>query len=310
MQMKQTTNKVLMIAPTNFGFNEEAFLTNSFQNRPTEDEIDSIQSLARSEFDALVNQLRAREVDVCVFEDLPDSETPDSIFPNNWISMHQTGELITYPMAVSNRRAERRDDIINHFIEKYNYSRHDLSGVEHRNVPAYLEGTGSMIFDHHNKLIYAAISPRTSLEILKEVAAILGYTAIPFQSFGKTGELIYHTNVLMSVGDKFVVIGTGTIASEDRERVVKSIECSGKRCIEITNEQVYNHFAGNMIQLQNAKGETILVLSESTVQSLTEEQLNLFKAHNDHLLIGSIPTIEKIGGGSVRCMIAEIFVPA
>ncbi|MFT5777279.1 MAG: hypothetical protein ACI837_000210 [Crocinitomicaceae bacterium] len=309
MEMKQTTNTVLMIAPTRFGFNEEAFLTNSFQNRPEESEHEVIQQEARMEFDRFVDQLQELDVHVLVFEDHPFSKTPDSIFPNNWISLHQTGELITYPMAVSSRRGERREDIVDYLIEEYGYAPHNLSASENMNPPAYLEGTGSMIFDHQNKLIYAAISPRTSWQVLKKVEKTIGYTTIPFQSFGKAGELIYHTNVMMCVGDSYVIIGPDTLDPLDRDEVLDLIQESGKTRIDLTNDQVYHHFAGNMLQVENKKGETILVLSESAEKSLTGEQKKQLGSLNDHLLIASIPTIERIGGGSVRCMLTEVFSP-
>ncbi len=301
----QTAHTVLMVEPTRFGFNEEASATNSFQNRPDENAA-TIQEKALEEFREFVEKLGEKKINVIVYRDLEDSQTPDSIFPNNWFSTHRSGHLHLYPMAVSNRRKERRPDIIASLIaegfELRDYTPYEASS-------AFLEGTGSMIFDHDNHLIYAALSPRTNEDILEEVAMDLGYAPITFHSMGRNGELIYHTNVMMCVGQQFVAIGLDTIQHSDRRKVVDTIRSSGKEIIELSNDQVYNHFAGNMLQLQNMENERILVLSETAYQSLTEDQLEAFGRHNDAILPVSIPTIEHIGGGSARCMLAEIFFP-
>ncbi len=306
---KQTTHQVLMIRPTNFGFNEEAFLSNSFQNKPTEKEEGSIQSLALQEFDAFVDQLKSVGVDVIEFEDVPNSQSPDSIFPNNWISTHENGLLFTYPMTVSNRRKERRQDIIDFLIAQNGYRSIDLSLSENHQPPQFLEGTGSMIFDHHAKRIYAAISPRTDEMLLHLFAKQLGYSVVSFTAYGKAQEKIYHTNVMLCIGDTFAVLGADTIDEQHRKMVIESLENDGKEIIYLSNDQVYNHFAGNMLQLQNTNGEHVLVMSDSAFNALTEEQLGLIKKHNEHILHVSIPTIERIGGGSARCMIAEVFSP-
>lgn len=301
----QLTDTVLMVAPTRFGFNEEAFQTNSFQNVPTSESDDNIQELARLEFDTFADTLKNKGVDVLVFEDHIASETPDSIFPNNWFSTHITGELITYPMAVSNRRKERREDIIFELSKTYGY--HRVPFEQHEAQAAYLEGTGSLIFDHHNKTVYAAISPRTHVNVLKDVADQLGYRPIAFEAFGKTGEQIYHTNVMMCVGVSFIAIGIDTIAPADRERIESELLQSKKEIINLSNEQVYEHFSGNMLQIKNVQGERILVMSEKAFSSFSAEQIETFRRHTDHIVKARIPTIERIGGGSARCMLAEIF---
>ncbi|MDX2359701.1 MAG: arginine deiminase-related protein [Crocinitomicaceae bacterium] len=306
--MKQTTHTLLMIEPTNFGFNEEAFLTNSFQVRPDSDELGTVQEIVAQEFLDFVEQLRAAGVNVLVYSDREKSQTPDSIFPNNWISTHQTGELITYPMAVPNRRGERRNDIITDLIAQHNYKRIDFSDYETLSSPQFLEGTGSMLFDHIGKTVYGAISPRTDLSLLQKLGDTLGYSVVPFTSYGKSGELIYHTNVMLCIGDTYACVGVDTIADSDKSKVIDALKESGKEIIELSNDQVYNHFAGNMLQVENNHGESILVMSSSAYNSLTNEQLTQLKAHNDHLLPAEIPTIERIGGGSARCMLAEIFV--
>ena len=295
-----------MVSPTRFGFNEEAYLTNSFQNR-VELSNDELQNKAKSEFDAFVQQLKDLQVDVLIYEDIPDSTTPDSIFPNNWFSTHVTGELFLYPMAVKNRRAERREHIIQDLVDSYGYSTTDLSHFETAEPPLFLEGTGSLILDHRNKVAYAALSPRTSQVVLDVFAQHLGYEVVSFEAYGKTGELIYHTNVMMATGDNYVIVGLDTIAEQNRVRVETKLRASGKELITLSNDQVYNAFAGNMLQIRNTKDETILVLSQKAMDALSEEQLDDFTRLNDHLLAIEIPTIEKVGGGSVRCMLAEIY---
>lgn len=304
---KQTTHTVVMVEPTRFGFNEEAAATNSFQNKPDSSEQNLIQQGALNEFREFVEQLRARGVNVVVFQDEKDSTTPDSIFPNNWFSTHRSGEFITYPMAVSNRRKERRKKIIDGLTTVHGYSEIDFAHNE--NKERYLEGTGSLIFDHDARFVYAAESPRTHPDLVKEIGKMLGYSPVLFKAFGKAGELIYHTNVMMCVGRTFVAIGMDTLAEDDKIQVRYAIRKSAKELIELNNDQVYNSFAGNMLQLENQDGESVLVMSETAYDSLTQEQLFLFNSHNDHIVPISIPTIERIGGGSARCMLAELFLP-
>ncbi|MCB0478665.1 MAG: amidinotransferase [Crocinitomicaceae bacterium] len=301
----QLTNTVLMVAPTRFGFNTEAFLTNSFQNQPKENGLKT-QAKALAEFNGFVAKLRNVGVEVLVFEDLPNSTTPDSIFPNNWFSTHQSGELITYPMAVPNRRAERRSDIIESLVNQYGYSHIALE--KHEADEGFLEGTGSMLFDHSNKVVYAAISPRTIAQVLEEVAQLLEYEVVAFESLGKSGELIYHTNVMLCIGASFIAIGMDTIAAKDQQKVKDQLEKSGKEIIFLSNEQIYEHFAGNMLQVLNSSGEKVLVLSEAAYQSLSSDQLKQFQKHTDHFVRAEIPTIEFVGGGSARCMLAEVFI--
>ena len=268
---------------------------------------DELQNKAKSEFDAFVQELKDLQVDVLIYEDIPDSTTPDSIFPNNWFSTHVTGELFLYPMAVKNRRAERREHIIQDLVDSYGYSTTDLSHFETTEPPLFLEGTGSLILDQRNKVAYAALSPRTSQVVLDEFAQHLGYEVVSFEAYGKTGELIYHTNVMMAIGDNYVIVGLDTIAEQDRARVETKLRASGKELITLSNDQVYNTFAGNMLQIRNTKDETILVLSQKALDALSEEQRDDLTRLNDHLLAIEIPTIEKVGGGSVRCMLAAIY---
>lgn len=303
---KQTCRAVLMIEPTCFGFNEESFATNSFQHRSEEDQED-IQDQAQMEFLAFVDALNEHGVDVHHYTDEPNSKTPDSIFPNNWISTHQEGQLCIYPMAVPNRRAERRADIIENLLDEgfalKDFTFHELDGQ-------YLEGTGSMVFDHDARLIYAALSPRTNLDVLNKVAKELNYTAVPFRAFGAAGELIYHTNVMLCIGENFIAVGIDTVDEADRTGLMETLKASGKSLVLLSNEQVYQHFAGNMLQVRSILDERILVLSSKAMESLNADQLAILQSNNEHLLPISIPTIEHIGGGSVRCMMAELFFPA
>lgn len=301
---------VLMIKPVQFGFNEEAFETNKFQQKVDNLSQTEVQEKALQEFNLFVQKLKDLHVNVLVYNDSKETFTPDSIFPNNWISTHSNGMIITYPMLPKNRQQERRKDIVLDLFSRYGYSYLiELEDHEDAEPPKYLEGTGSMVMDHQKRIIYAAISPRTDEKVLAELAKHLKYRVVSFTAFGAQKENIYHTNVMMCVGENFIIIGKDTIAEEDRERVMDSIGKANKAVIELTNEQVYEHFAGNMLQLRNNENETILVMSEAAQNSLTKEQLKKLNKRNDHLLNVAIPTIEKIGGGSARCMLAEVYQP-
>jgi len=305
----QITDTLLMIRPTNFGFNEEAFLSNSFQNKPLKEEEEFVHTLALDEFNAYVSQLKELKVNVLVFDDIPNSLSPDSIFPNNWISFHENGSLFQHSMMVENRRKERRADIVEFFETKYGFNSTDLSSSENRVHPTFLEGTGSMIFDHSSKKVYAAVSPRTDAELLTDFASKIGYDSIQFEAYGGKGEAIYHTNVMLCIGEDYAVVGLDTIKESQRELVKNTLIKDGKEIIELTNDQVYNHFAGNMLQIKNKQEERILVMSQNAFESMTSDQIKQLELFNRHILHVSIPTIEKIGGGSARCMIAEVFKP-
>lgn len=306
--MKQTTSTILMIEPTNFGYNPDTAETNAFQQQLSNFTPGQVQDMALLEFRNAVEELRKLGVEVITFRDLENSVTPDSIFPNNWFTTHQEGKLITYPMAPASRRGERREDIIRHIKETCQCGEHvALEFYEDRENPVFLEGTGSLVLDRVNKIAYAATSPRTSLEPLQHFCDTLGYDAVTFEAYGPAGELIYHTNVMMCIGDTYAVVGMDVVDEQDREKLYASLTGSGKEIIEISKEQTHQHFAGNMLQVENKKGERILVMSKTAYESLSEEQLERLKAHNEHLLYLPIHIIEKIGGGSIRCMIAEIF---
>lgn len=305
MKRTQNTSEILMISPTCFGFNEEAFKTNSFQNRPLKNE-ESINELAKKEFDCFVEALQKLGVKVRVSSDFPNSGTPDSIFPNNWFSTHTDGQLVLYPMAVKNRRKERRSDVIDELISEYSYEKIDLTHFE-AGEQAYLEGTGSLVLDREKKVAFAAISPRTDEKVLDEFCELMDYQKVSFKAKGKDQEEIYHTNVMMCIADRYVILGLDTVDEEERAFVRGQVNDLGKEIIELTNHQVYEEFAGNMLQLKNEKEESILVMSAKAHAGLSAEQLDRLTVLNDHILAVKIPTIERIGGGSVRCMLAEIF---
>lgn len=305
MKSVQLASKVLMIRPTAFGFNEEAYKTNAFQNPP--ERALEVNALAAAEFDSFVEKLEASGVEVLVISDVSDSKTPDSVFPNNWFSTHEDGRMLLYPMAISNRRAERRLDVIGQLMKTGHYAVEDWSAYEANESPMFVEGTGSLIFDHDSKVVYAALSPRTDAMLVDRIAKSLNYLPVKFHALGKAGELIYHTNVMMSIGDRFVTIGLDTVSKEDRPAVLNALSNSGKEIIELSNEQVYEHFTGNMLQLNNDQGETVLALSSKAYKNLNSDQLNKLDQYVDHYVQAEIPTIESVGGGSARCMLAELY---
>lgn len=307
--MSFLTDTILMVEPSNFGFNVDTAISNSFQLKPEGFSDVQLADQALQEFQSFVKQLEDHGVKVLMFKDKPNSQSPDSIFPNNWFSTHPSGELISYPMAIANRRLERREDILQHLISVYSYQHLALHYYEEQTPPLFLEGTGSMVLDRENKTAYASLSPRTHILLLEEFCDKLAYSLVSFQSFGPADEAIYHTNVMMCIGDHFALVGLDTIHKKDRNRLIKSLENNNKEVIELSNDQVYQSFAGNMIQLRNMANEKVLVLSKAAFDSLNAHQLERINHYNDHIITAPIPTIEACGGGSVRCMIAEIFKP-
>lgn len=299
-------SKIIMIRPASFGFNPETAGSNAFQKNNPELSQNS-GKLAQQEFDNAVAVLRNAGVEVHVFEDTPSPAKPDAVFPNNWISLHENGTIVLYPMLSEKRRLERRDDIVKELIRKYAVSQvHDISASEQEGK--FLEGTGSIVFDHLHRFAYAALSPRTHLNLFQNLCSIIGYKPVAFHAADKNGSEIYHTNVLMCIGSRFAVICDEAITDEkERENVLKTLRETDHQVVSISFDQM-NAFAGNMILLRNQAGEDILVMSESAHNSLSKEQYNEL-AKFARLLPLSIPTIETLGGGSARCMIAENFLP-
>lgn len=304
ISLKQFTNRVLMVRPAAFGYNNETAESNAFQNQVTLSKEEILQN-ALTEFDGAVEILRDAGVEVFVAQDTPFPEKPDAVFPNNWISFHSNGELILYPMEARNRRCERRLELVVELQQKLNFAQvFDLSYFEEKSL--FLEGTGSVVFDHANKKAYAAISSRTNEEVLNELCAHLNYNPILFHAEDELGQAIYHTNVIMCVGPSFVVICLEAIATaSERVLVLESIRNSGKEVLDISMHQLKN-FAGNMLVLKNKEEEPLLILSATAKESLNQNQIN-FLSESARLVVLPIETIETIGGGSARCMLAEIF---
>ncbi len=302
----QTTNTVLMIEPVAFGYNEQTAVNNYFQVQQE----GNVQGEALKEFITFVEKLRAKDINVITVKDTPDPKTPDSIFPNNWVSFHADGKVVLYPMFAENRRLERRDDIISQIKEQFDVTE-IVDYSQNENGNKYLEGTGSMIFDHENRIAYGSVSLRLDEELFRKFCSEFGFKPIVFHSYQTAGEErlpIYHTNVMMCVADQFVVICLDCIDDElEREKVVETIKNSGKELIEISEDQMQN-FAGNMLQVQNNSGEKFLVMSQSAYRSLNPEQVSAIEKYCE-IIYSDLEVIETNGGGSARCMLAEVFLP-
>ena len=302
----QTTDTVLMIEPVAFGFNEQTAVNNYFQIQQE----GNVQDKALKEFNDFVEKLRAKDINVITIQDTLEPKTPDSIFPNNWVSFHADGKVVLYPMFAENRRLERRDDIINQIKEQFEVTEViDYSGAEKDNL--FLEGTGSMIFDHDNKLAYGSVSLRLDEGLFRKFCSEFGFQPVVFHSYQNAGEErlpIYHTNVMMCVADQFVVICLDCIDDEsERNNVIETIKNSGKELIEISEDQMQN-FAGNMLQVQNKSGEKFLVMSQSAYKSLNRGQVSAIEKYCE-IIYSDLEVIETNGGGSARCMLAEVFLP-
>ena len=296
-----------MIRPASFGYNPETAASNAFQSSEGAENKEEIQTQALAEFDAFVEKLRSVGIDVIVVEDLPDPVTPDAVFPNNWISFHTNGTVVTYPMYAPTRRHERRGDVFNILAKDFDIlHRIDFSGNEAQN--RFLEGTGSIVMDRANRLAYACKSPRTDVGLLEEFCEWADYEKVQFDAVDAEGQDIYHTNVMMAMGDDFVVICMDTIRDEqERAQLEYYFRETEKEIINISLEQM-NQFAGNMLQVENKEGKTYLVMSEQAFKSLHTEQISHIERHTT-ILHSPLYTIEKYGGGSARCMLAEVFLP-
>lgn len=301
----QTTSNILMIRPVAFGLNIQTADSNAFQNKNASQE--AVQEKALKEFDAFVEKLRALKINVTVVEDTITPHTPDSIFPNNWISFHENGDIFLYPMQAENRRLERRDDLVDQLKNDFNVGEiHDLSEAEKNGF--YLEGTGSMVLDRENKIAYACLSIRTQENVLDKFCDKSGYKAVKFHALDQNGFAIYHTNVMMCVGDKFVVVCFESITDIiEREFLKQSFIDTNKEIIEISFAQM-NQFGGNMLQVKNTDDKSYLIMSERAYLSLNDIQKAQILKYAEPLY-SSLTTIEDNGGGSARCMMAEIHLP-
>lgn len=301
MTTTQSTNTLLLVRPTNFGFNAQTAVNNSFQTK-TEDS--DLQKHALKEFDKLIETLIAAKVNPIVVNDEPQSQLPDSIFPNNWFSTHSDGSLCLYPMFAENRRLERKDSIINILKNDFEVKNiFDFTHYEEQNK--FLEGTGSIVLDRVNRIAYACLSPRTDEEVLDDFCEKLQFKKCCFHAWFDNKE-IYHTNVMLAVADKYSIICTKSITNNSElKNVIENMFTTGKEIIEISIEQM-QHFAGNMLQISNSDGEKFLAMSSQAYKSLSAEQIRKIEQYNN-ILHSDIKTIETAGGGSLRCMMAEIF---
>jgi len=306
--MKQMANSFLMIEPISFGFNDQTAVNNYFQQKDNPGNID-IQGLALTEFKIFVEKLRSKGLDIIVVQDTLEPHTPDSIFPNNWISFHPDGRVAIYPMYAQNRRNERRNEILQLLKEEGFSFLKILDYTSFEKQYHFLEGTGSIVIDHLNKIAYAALSERTNKELFIYVCNDFDFKPVYFNTSqivnGKKCP-IYHTNVMMSICDKYAVVCLDSIENvQERNNVINSIVKKGKEIIKISEYQMLC-FAGNILQVANKEGDRFLVMSQSAFDSLTRYQINRLSSFNE-IITATIPTIEKYGGGSVRCMMAEIF---
>ena len=301
-----------MIRPVAFNYNVQTAVNNHYQNaNDFNNNSNQINLRAQAEFDNFVLKLRSFGVKVIVFQDDDKFDTPDSVFPNNWISFHSNGDIALYPMFAENRRNERREDVVK-YIEKNNYSIRnviDYSSAEESNI--FLEGTGSIVLDRLNRKAYCAISERSNEDLLIEFCEDFEYIPVIFNAFQpikQSRELIYHTNVMMCIADKFVIICLDCIDDKnERNNVIEHLKDDGKEIIEISENQV-NSFAGNMLQILDRNNDSLLIMSESAYKVLTSAQKNIINKYAK-IVFSSLNTIETYGGGSARCMMAEVFLP-
>ncbi len=308
---RQCADAVLMVRPQCFGYNPETALTNAFQHPEGQA---AAAAAARDEFDAFVTTLRGEGVRVCVVEDTPEPAKPDAVFPNNWVSLHADGTVVLYPLQAESRRSERRYQAVQAAVESagFRISRVlDLSAYERDG--RYLEGTGSLVLDHPRRLAFVCRSPRTDLRVLEHWSRELEYEPIVFNAADETGRPIYHTNVLLSLGLRAAIVGLEAIAAADRGRVLERLQATEREIITLDQSEL-RHFAANVLELatwDEALGEYhLLVMSATARRALPAETFARVAACVDEVLVAPVPVIERLGGGSVRCMLAEVFLPA
>jgi hypothetical protein len=300
--MPQITQNLIMIRPVSFAFNEQTASTNTFQS--TDRGRQDVQQRALREFNQMAARLRDEGLNVFIADDTDEPHTPDSIFPNNWFSTHEDGTVVLYPMQAENRRYERRPDIFDALSDQYQLLEMiDLTAYEKENK--FLEGTGSLVLDRDLRIAYAALSPRTDAEVAKLFANKMGYELLLFTATDKKGIPVYHTNVIMCVADEFLVVCMESIHNPDQRKAI--VQSTSKEIITITASQM-ELFAGNMLQVKNAANERLLLMSKTAYDSLTPEQITRLEKYN-RIMYFDISTIEQHGGGRVRCMLAENFLP-
>ena len=309
--MQQITNTILMIRPFQFRMNEQTAVNNYYQKVLKDTLAVTINAKAQKEFDAFVLKLKNKGVDVIVVNDTESPNTPDSIFPNNWISFHENGDVGLYPMFAENRRLERREDVLETLEDKGFIIENVVDYTEAEEFDVFLEGTGSMILDRENRKAYCAMSPRADEELFIEFCEDFEYTPVIFtanQTVNNQREAIYHTNVMMCVAKDFAIVCLSSIDDKkERKNLLKHLKENGKEVIDISEDQVTS-FAGNMLQVIGKDKQQFLVMSSSAFNSLRKDQLQKIEKYN-HIIHSSLETIESCGGGSARCMMAEVFLP-
>jgi hypothetical protein len=302
----QSAGTVLMVRPASFGFNPQTAASNAFQSSAAMSDAEA-PARVLAEFDAMAEALGRAGVNVVVAEDTRDPVKPDAIFPNNWVSFHADGTVALYPMLAPNRRLERRDEIVEQVVRGgFRVSRTvDLTHREQENK--YLEGTGSVVLDRRHRIAYACVSPRTDLDVMGEFAQLLDYDLVAFDAQDGAGQAIYHTNVLMAIGSGFAVVcGASIMAEAPRDAVFSKLRDTGHEVVDISLAQM-QEFAGNVLELASPRGN-VLAMSDRALRSFNPNQLRALESHAE-LLAVPIPTIERLGGGGVRCMLAEVHLP-
>ena len=306
---RQISSDVMMIRPVAFAGNPQTRPSNAFQQVDAGGEAAASQAAALREFDGLVAALEQAGVTVHAFEDTPEPHTPDSIFPNNWVSFHADGTVVLYPMLAENRRLERRLDLIEALSVRHGFhAARVIDLTRHEHTGRYLEGTGSLVLDRLHRIAYACVSPRTDLDVLGDFAQQLDYDIVAFEAHDANGQAIYHTNVLMSVGERFAAVCLEAIRADERDGVLNQLRGTGRAVVELSLEQM-NAFAGNMLELGSSLTGSVVAMSERARDALTAGQRATLESSAGPIVAAPIPTIEKLGGGSVRCMLAELHLP-
>jgi hypothetical protein len=307
-QEPQSARAVLMVRPASFGFNPQTAASNAFQRAADAPGGDETQRLALSEFDALARALQRAGVEVLIASDTPRPAKPDAIFPNNWVSFHVDGTVALYPMLAPNRRAERREEILEQVVREGRFRVSRTVDLTHREAEGkFLEGTGSLVLDRAHRVAYASLSPRTDLDVLGEFAQLLDYELVTFEAGDAAAQSVYHTNVVMAIGTGFAVVCGEAIAQQPhRDAVFNKLRAAGHDIVDITQRQM-QEFAGNLLELAPAGGP-VIALSTTAWSSLGLAQRRILESHAEILPV-AIPTIERIGGGGVRCMLAELHLP-
>jgi hypothetical protein len=313
MLRKQAANRVLMVRPAAFGFNADTAGSNALQRPALADEA-TTQASACEEFAALAEALLLAGVGVCVVQDTPQPPKPDALFPNNWVSFHQDGTVVLYPMQAASRRVERRREIVDEVSRQLGFRVQRLLDLtQHEQRGEFLEGTGSLVLDHVRRTAYACRSPRTSEVLVERWCSLMGFEPVIFDATDASGRPYYHTNVVLSIGLSHAVVGLEAIAERDRTTVMKSLQHAGCEVIAVDRNAV-GHFSCNILQLTGkdsaGESESVLVMSETARQGLGDAQLKRLTAKLGAVVVVPIPTIERVGGGSVRCMLAEVFIPS